>query len=63
MQISHEDMAVHALVWPHVVWLGASCANLRQPYIFKHQIYGKELVMLLSKYGILYMHAGGLYVH
>jgi len=48
-QISH-DLVKQALVWLIMVWyrviqfgavpLSASNANLRQPHIFKHQIYG-----------------------
>jgi len=45
---AHYDLALHALVWLHIVWFKvilfgvvwfiAKCTNLRQPLIFKHQI-------------------------
>jgi hypothetical protein len=45
---THDDLAMQALVWFHkvtsrviqfgVVQFRASCANLRQSHIFKHQI-------------------------
>jgi hypothetical protein len=44
---------MQVLVWLYVVQFGTSQANLRQPDIFKHQIYGKNRVLHLGKYGTL----------
>jgi len=59
---SHDDLVMQDLVWLRmipfraiqfaVVWLGASYANSRWHHIFKHQIWGKALVLHLSKCGI-----------
>jgi hypothetical protein len=57
---AHDNFAMQALVWLHmvqsgviqfgVVQFGASFANLRQPHIFMHKISGKNLVLHSSKY-------------
>jgi hypothetical protein len=36
-----------------VVHFGTGYINLRQPHIFKHQISGKNLVLLSSKYSMM----------
>ena len=61
-QISHDSLAMQTLVWLHIVqfraiqfgavWFSASYANLWWPHVFKHQIWGYILALLLSKYSI-----------
>jgi len=62
MQISHDDLAMQALVWLCLVWFRAILFGRVQfsgwylhlrPRIFKCQISGKTLVLHLSKYGTL----------
>lgn len=38
-------------IWFGSVPVGASYSNFRQPHILECQIYGKNLVLLSSKYG------------
>ena len=62
MHISHSNLVMQALIWLHMDQFIAMCfdtiqfsapyANLRRPDIFKHQIYGENLVLHLSKFGI-----------
>ena len=54
---SHDNLVMQALVWLQMVQFRAiqfvaSYMNLR-PHIFKHQIYGKNLILHSSKYVIL----------
>ena len=59
---THDDLMMQALVWFHMVQFRAirfgriqfrsSHTNLKQPHIFKHQMYGKNLALHSSKYGI-----------
>ena len=70
--ISHDDLAMQALVWFCMVWFrvswfgtiqieavqfDASYANLTWPHVFKCQILGKNLVLHSSQYGIYELQA------
>jgi len=48
----HNNLARQALVWLGMFWFGTSYANLRWPYILKHQTKGKSLVLYSNKYGV-----------
>ena len=39
---TYDDLVMQALIWLHMVQFGASCANIRQPHILKHQIQVKK---------------------
>jgi hypothetical protein len=74
---THDRLAIEALVWLHMVWFraiwfgavcfGASNVNLRQSYIFNHQIWGKNIILCSSKYGnyvknLLFCHFMGFFL-
>ena len=46
-QILQDSLVMEASVWLRmvrfrVIWFGASCSNLKQPHIFKHEIYKEK---------------------